>query len=638
MNDSATTRRDFLKHSFAACTAAALAAEPSSTASAAALATKPDVDAEPLTPYGGGDAIYLSDLGRCEPATALARKWRRGHWRLMDYQADGVAGTLLAVGQNTGVPDVSLPLHRQGWHAVYFGLLSKYTESRLEVRLAREATFSLLTHQDMLGQNLERRDIELGGHLRTTRHFDELFWRCVEFREGDSIVLRQLKVRIESGDSEAPGNRFMPCWLGYLKLVPLTDSEVVQLLADKRRRDTRRLYAHNDGFGSPSWLRFRDEADIRREIEPYRGTDFSRMYWEAGMGDLTFYPSRVGSLFTLDWTESQYRLRDRLVAETYADFREQGVDPFRVALESCRDADLEFHAAYRVAGFHFPAPEDEWNAPGLFVRHPEWRGVDREGRLTPRLSYAFPGVRSFVLNLLEEMAENYPLDGLALLYNRRMPLLEYELPLIDGFRARHGVDPRQLAADDPRWLAHRAGVMTDFMRELRRRLDAIAFRRGRSRLAVTTVVLSSPAENLENALDLAAWVRERLVDTLVPYSSVPGLPSEQASWIRASDLDPFVALTRGTACELVPNLMPRQIAPEDYRRRALELYERGADGLFLWDCYQRNNFDPSWSALRRLGHRDELAAWRHRGEPSFVRPRMDVRQIGEWNMAYGTPG
>ncbi len=70
---------------------------------------------------------------------------------------------------------------------------------------------------------------------------------------------------------------------------------------------------------------------------------------------------------------------------------------------------------------------DEWNTGGLFDHHPEWCGRNRHGRPTPRLSYAYDGVRQYVVSLFREMA-SYPIDGICLLYNRRPPLVEYEEP------------------------------------------------------------------------------------------------------------------------------------------------------------------------------------------------------------------
>jgi hypothetical protein len=628
-----SSRREFVKQSLAAFAAVAAGGNAHASASGNRV---PSAVPPVAPPVPSPNATYLADFERC--GAAVASEWRANHWKLFRYEADGVGGTMMVAGQNTAVRDASYPLEHRGWFAISFGLLSKYAESRLEVRLERERTFCLLTHHDMAGAGLERRDIELGGHLFTTNHIDELFWKNVELKDGDAIVFRQLKVQVDPENEAGWGNRYLPCWVAYVKLMPLTPAEVEKLHAEQRDRSTRRLFAHNDSFGSTSWLRFREAADIRREIEPYRDTDFSRMYWESAMGDVTYYPSNVGSLFTLDWMKDHYRLRDRLVGETFADFRARGIDPFKVALEYCHEIGLEFHAAYRVAGFYFPPPEEEWNRNGLYLQHPEWRGVDRSGAATPRLSYAFPGVREFVLRLLRETMQ-YEVDGICLLYNRRMPLLEYEAPVVDSFRAAHGLDPRNLPDDDPRWLAHRAQFLTNFMKEVRALAREEAMRQRRPKpFHVTAVVLSSLEENLREGIDLPAWVESGLVDTLVPYSSVAGLPSDRVSWADPREFEPFLAMTRGTSCEVVPNLMPRQIAADDYRRRAHALYQAGVRSLFLWDCYQRNNFDASWSALRRLGHREELAAWHHAGAPASAPARTALRRIGDWDLRYRTPG
>ena len=645
-----TTRREFVRTSLLACATATAGGH--LAAAAAAETPPPTVGAKtapptaaagappwPLFPYGSGEAIYLADFGECQPASAVSRRWQPNCWKLIDFEAKDLKGVMLTAGQNTAVPDVEFRVAQQGWFSIYFGLLSKYSESRLEVRLKGDETFSLLTHHNMAEAKLDRRDIELAGHNYTTRQFDELFWRCVKLDgANNAIVLRQLQVQVVPGEPKAMGNRFMPCWLGYIKLVPLAAAEVAALTADRQRRDTRRLFTHNDAFGSTSWLHFTAEADIRREIEPFRDTDFSRMYWEAGMGDVTYFPSKVGALTTFEWMKDHYRLRDRLVGQTYADFRAKGIDPFRVALDYSHQIGLEFHAAYRVAGFYFPAPEDEWNSGGLYHRHPEWRCVDRHGNQVPRMSYAFPGVRNFVIELCREIAA-YPVDGICLLFNRRLPVLEYEAPLVESFQASHGIDPRTLADGDPRWLAHGAAVMTGFMRDLRTMLREEERRQHRSKpFDITAVVMGSREENFQYGLDLDAWVAAGLVDTLVPYSSVPGGTSDQVSWEDPRAAEYFIRLTKGTPCQLALNLMPRQILPEDYLRRAHALYKNGVENLFFWDCYQRNNFDRSWSSLSRLGHRDELAEWEARGRPAVERPQRTPTKIADWDLSYGTPG
>jgi hypothetical protein len=642
-----TNRREFVKKSLLVCASATLAAEnaraktaqaPPPPPSRSAAGVGPNRKPYPLIPYGSGDPIYLADLDQCEPSSALAKIWTPKHWRLTDFVSDHAKGVMLAAGQVTGVPDLTYRLKQKGWFAIYFGLLSKYSESRLLVRLQREPVFSLLTPNDMAETQTDWVDIQFGRHSYRSDGIEELFWKYDRLSGADdAIVMRQLKVQLLQGDPDAHGNCFIPCWLGYIKLVPLSEYEVRALEADRRRRDTRRLFATDDANSIAGFYTTRSANDIRRQLEPYRNTDFSRMYWEAGMGDLTYYPSKIGTLFTLAWKKDFDQECDRLMGETYAGFQARGIDPFRVALDYCHEIGLEFHASYRVAGFQFPPPEDEWNLGGFYDRHPEWRCMDRHGRQTPRMSYAFPGVRQFVLSLFREIV-SYPVDGVCVLYNRRLPVLGYEEPLVAGFKAKYGIDPRVVAETDPRWQADGAAVLTDFMRELRGLMRAEERRQSRRPIGITAVVMGSREENYGYGLDLEAWVKEGLIDTLVPYASVVGGSSFERSWEDPKAAEFFIRLTKGTACTLALNLMPRNVPPEEYKRRAHALYEAGVDHLYFWDTYIRANYDPSWSTLCRLGHKEELAEWVSRGSPPVLRPRNPVLRLGGWDLSYRTPG
>lgn len=65
--------------------------------------------------------------------------------------------------------------------------------------------------------------------------------------------------------------------------------------------------------------------------------------------------------------------------------------------------------------------------------------------------------------------------------------------------------------------------------------------------------------------------------------------------------------------------------------------EMGLENLFFWDTNARDDFGPSWSALRRLGHREELAEWAQKGATSFERPGQKLYQLGDWDLRYVTP-
>ena len=119
-------------------------------------------------------------------------------------------------------------------------------------------------------------------------------------------------------------------------------------------------------------------------------------------------------------------------------------------------------------------------------------------------------------------------------------------------------------------------------------------------------MLGTQADNDYFGLDVATWAREGLIDTLIPYSPAPlALPVAEDTWTSGGQIQPFVEAVRGTRCLMAPNLMPRDLSAEDYRRMASMLYAAGAEHLFVWDCagsWFRANCQAPWNALRRLGH------------------------------------
>ena len=585
------------------------------------------------------EPIYLTDLDSCRPASALSAVPKPGHWRTLRYTTEAHTGTMILAGPETAAPEVTYPLRVSGMHAVSIGVWADhitpgttrwYGEARrfteVLARLSGDDTQSLLT--------LPAQGWGFDEQIR------ELFWRVADLTDRE-LELGQVAWRIAPGDGigavQCAGAK-----IAYMKLVPLSEDEVDAWHADQQRTDTRRIFVHNDA-GGPLYYRPTNAEQIRRHVEHYRDSDMSRLYWEAGGGDSLGYPTKIGRFRTGDEVSKDFeRVLQRLGVEGRLILRDKGIDPFQVALEHAHKLGMEFHAGYRVAGFHYPPPHDHFNeGPTFYKSHPELRGVDRDGNATPRISYAYPEARAFVVSLLKEMA-GFPIDGICLLYNRRPPLVEYEQPLIEGFTAEYGDDPRQIDEDDPRWLSYRARTLTQFLREVREAMDEAGLAQGRGkRLEVSAVVMASLEENLFHAMDLKAWVDEGLIDTIMPYSSFPDLESMEEAWTDPSDILPFVSITKGTACKLAPNIMPRQLSPEAIRRRAAALYDAGVDNLFLWDAdvlQPRSNSAGSWNVFKRLGHREEIDAWREAGEPGLETPVVTITNLGDWDLSYRTPG
>lgn len=112
------------------------------------------------------------------------------------------------------------------------------------------------------------------------------------------------------------------------------------------------------------------------------------------------------------------------------------------------------------------------------------------------------------------------------------------------------------------------------------------------------------------AMDVPDWIREGLVDGIVPYTSAESLFSWELAWERAEDIEYWLSLTRGTECELALNVMPRVLTPEQYRRKAHQILKAGVPYLAFWDSSKTWAVDKidagSYQHLRRLGHSQEL--------------------------------
>ena len=146
--------------------------------------------------------------------------------------------------------------------------------------------------------------------------------------------------------------------------------------------------------------------------------------------------------------------------------------------------------------------------------------------------------------------------------------------------------------NDPRWLAMQAEVMTGFVRSVRQVLDEESKRQGR-KMTLTAAFDYSGYQG--QALDIQRWVKDGLVDQIIP--GVHGYGGSRFSVTK------FAQMVKGTDCQLFVRLehtiqghdpTPESERGEEkihrehvtlnsYRRRALELYGEGAEGLYLFN-------------------------------------------------------
>ncbi|MDE0431871.1 MAG: hypothetical protein OXH98_19090 [Caldilineaceae bacterium] len=523
-------------------------------------------------------AIYISDLGRARPGAALSPTPRQNHWQTIPYEAEGVSGTMLVADSECSAPTLVLPLHAQGWHAIHLGVWTDWEGSVVRVKLSGAPCYTPVFTDRPTPTNSEWHS-----GFATLR---EAFWIHADLTGRELIV------------SQVGGRR---AGLAYVKLEPLSDADVAAIQEDQARTDTKRLIAYNDA----AHLEPRSLEGMRGELEHFRDSDFQKLLWCIGSGSETYFFSDVGEpSVRAEWDFVESFGRPMMAGMRTMQAR--GLDPLTKVIEFAHDLDLELHGMYLVGGWVYP-PNHGFESK-FYYQHPEWRCVSRSGRPVTRMSYAFEGVRNFLLVLFREVAERGA-DGVNLGFVRGLPCLLYEQPMIDGFQQRHGQDPRDLPEDDPRWLRFKAGVMTDFMRALRRELDQVGEQQGRS-VQLSAYVLNDEALNMAHGLDAATWAQEGLVDFIIPY------PLHN---VMDMDIPAYVRMTSGTQCKLYPEVMPRRQSPAEFRQKALDFYAQGVDGLAFWDASSayRVGFKDEWSMVRRLGHKDELAGWAPDEWPSY---------------------
>ncbi|MBX7207821.1 MAG: family 10 glycosylhydrolase [Verrucomicrobiaceae bacterium] len=367
----------------------------------------------------------------------------------------------------------------------------------------------------------------------------------------------------------------------------------------KPRNGEKLIIINDDGFSSFYSGRYKTAEDLRKQMLGLRGTQVAVFEWCIAAGSRVNFPSKTSELIGTGVTEFPRR-GDRLAAETLHKLAGEGMDTLQVVAAACHEAGVLCYASLRMNG-DYPA---SWMGEALprmlnstfWWQHPEFRVRGKKGEDQTKLSYAFPEVRAFKLGILREAAGR-DIDGIDLDFLRHPPCFGYEEPLITAFKARHGQDPRNLATDDPRWLQLRAGIMTGFLRDVRKILDDAGQAKGRH-LGLGARV--DWKEYKTWGCDIDTWLKEGLLDYLVIAQHTLGGYE--------FDIAPFVQKAEGTGCAILfgeeailsghdttseeDKLIaagkmkppPRAaLSLEQYQSRAARWYAAGADGVHLFN-------------------------------------------------------
>ena len=530
-----------------------------------------------------GKATVLRDMGKVEPTSALTQRAKRNRWKLVPYEIGNHEGRMIWASDETHAPEVKLPLNARGWHAVFVGIASPSSLARqVLLRLTRDPAF------------VQR--------ARVAGQVEEVFFKAADLT-GQSLHIAQQ----DDCECRAAG-------VAYVKLVPLAGDEIAMIKAERADPGLRRLVTSIDGFSFMHGRRPTSRRALLREVEAYRHSDFGTLILQVGGADMVNYASNIGQMRGQDLDDFP-RPGDRRYAEAIRILADKRINPTQTLIEGAHDVGMKVHVSIRPGAWVHTAPMEDFFSSKFYRDHPEWRCYDRNGEDVARMSLAVPQVRKHLIDVLRE-AVSFGADGANVIFVRGVPSVLFEKPFRDLFGEKHGVDPMTLKDDDPRILKLRAEIVTLFLRELRAMLDAEGERLGR-RLEQSAYVMGTENDNLRHGLDVATWVREGLIDLVIPFWRVGGAK------IRRYDLDFYRRACAAKGVRFTPTFITWRLpALNRVLNDSVKFYDGGAAGVSLWDANSAAARMDRWSVLSRLGHVDELRDRAQEGAPKPVTARF----------------
>ncbi len=334
------------------------------------------------------------------------------------------------------------------------------------------------------------------------------------------------------------------------------------------RKDSgkRRLLYYNDSrhtymysYDPPMTL-----EEARSPVDEVAGTAVDTFVYGSGAGPAVLHDSEVGEVWgrrfkTFDsaWSWRAY--------ENVRSLIDAGHDPLNILIDRARDKGLDFFASLRLNHPMDPADMENPFNWQFRMENPQWC-LTGSGRHS--FNWVYPEVRAERFAYIEEYLTRYDIDG-----------LELEFTFC----------PYYFEDDEAE---QNAGILTDYLRAVRRLADETAARRGRP-VEIGAKVLPTRPGNLAQGLDVAAWIEEGLLDFIVPtiYQDHQVDPNFPFEWL--------VNLADGSDCRIYPTLQravlgldiadnrmqPKSLelhaSVEQLRAAAASFWDRGADGIYM---------------------------------------------------------
>ena len=225
-----------------------------------------------------------------------------------------------------------------------------------------------------------------------------------------------------------------------------------------------------------------DDVQVTGYVRELKGTgvDALMICPQAWMTNL--WPSKVD----LRWSRPE-RVEERLpeddlkyyekVYQRVSRYMRQGKDPVALTVKTTREAGIAPLLSYRMNENHYTFCPDCPTHSDFWRKHPQYRLQKHD----PNLDYLHPEVQRYQLSLIDELINNYDIDG-------------FECDFM-----------RQAVFFPPDSVAEGTEVMTGIVRHIRTKLDEVGKQRGKRLYLCVRVphVLGSRSEELVDGADFS---------------------------------------------------------------------------------------------------------------------------------------
>lgn len=370
---------------------------------------------------------------------------------------------------------------------------------------------------------------------------------------------------------------FMTCTVEAQEATSVSSSasrQQMRLLRKNAAKRRRRIIFNNDGDdvamhckeATPAaLLRVRTTGLLNTQVDTI-------IYNTAYCFGNFLHRTKIGTPFT---NQEGWHVNNKVGA-----FLEQGTDSLEIVVDYCRKNDMEIFWSMRMNDIHDgqPSPEAARMFPQFKKDHPELLMGSKKNQ--PKIDYwtsvdySHQKIRDMSFLFIQEVCENYDVDGIELDFFRHMPYFK-------------SVAMRQDATQDD------LDKMTRLLRRVRQMADRVGRKRGRP-ILIAVRVPDSVDYCRASGFDIVRWMKEDLIDLLMV-----------SGYFRLNPWETSVKLGHKYGVPVYPCLSDvrrRDVQAATLRRtveclrgRAAEALDSGADGVYLFNLWDIGS--PVWNEI-----------------------------------------